>query len=273
MCGLKMTDSRKSEKSSEEWFNRGNDFISLGKVNEALKCFKKAFEIDPSLAEAHLNYAIILFKTSSSRHSEAEEHFKKALELKPEMGLIHKNYALFLFQKGQDRYVEAEKHFKKALESEPTNTELLWAYGYLLSKMEPERYPEAEKYLKKALEINPKDGPSWEVLGWLYLLMERLEDSIDCLMMAYTLSDQLPDKGKDIFSELPSLANKLTIKFQEYISGFGSDKEKCNTCFRLASIYKILGDEEQVIIWCREGKKYCKDFPEMKQKLDIMQKI
>ena len=198
---------------------------------------------------------------------EDEETFVKALEKNPENAMIHHDYGLFLTITS-NRYGEAEKHFKKALEIEPMNAELLWAYGFLLSKMGHERYPEAEEHLKKALKINPKDGPSWEILGWLYLLMEHLDDGVDCLITALNFRKQLPDKGEDILSELPILAEKLTDKFLSYISVFSSYEEKCTACFRLTILYKILGDEEKAVYWYREGDRYCKDFPEIKQKID-----
>lgn len=43
--------------------------------------FRKAIEVDPSLAVAHFNLALALDKLN--KHGEATEHFKKALELAP----------------------------------------------------------------------------------------------------------------------------------------------------------------------------------------------
>lgn len=43
--------------------------------------FRKAVEVDPSLAVAHFNLALALDKLN--KHGEATQHFKKALELAP----------------------------------------------------------------------------------------------------------------------------------------------------------------------------------------------
>lgn len=99
-------------------------------------------------------------------------------------------------------------------------------------------------------------------------MTEHLDDGADCLITAFTFREQLPDKGERILSELPILSEKLTDKFLSYISVFSSDEEKCAACFRLTILYKILRDEPKAIYWYREGDRYCKDFPEIKQKID-----
>lgn len=48
---------------------------------EAGEFFEDALKIDPDLAEAHFNLALVHHK--KNRHKEAAEHFKKAAELAP----------------------------------------------------------------------------------------------------------------------------------------------------------------------------------------------
>jgi Flp pilus assembly protein TadD len=49
---------------------------------ESEKYFRKALEVNASLAEAHYNLALALDKLGN--HGDATEHFKKALELAPD---------------------------------------------------------------------------------------------------------------------------------------------------------------------------------------------
>lgn len=48
---------------------------------ESGEFFENALKIDPNLAEAHFNLALVLHKTN--KHGEAAKHFKKAAKLAP----------------------------------------------------------------------------------------------------------------------------------------------------------------------------------------------
>jgi Flp pilus assembly protein TadD len=61
------------------WFNKGIALAELDKLDEALKCFEKAIEIDPKDARAWSNKGIAL--DSLGKADEALKSFNKAKKL------------------------------------------------------------------------------------------------------------------------------------------------------------------------------------------------
>ena len=61
--------------------NEGITHFSSKHWTESAEFFEDALKIDPKLAEAHFNLALVHHQ--KNRHKEATEHFKKAAELAP----------------------------------------------------------------------------------------------------------------------------------------------------------------------------------------------
>ena len=59
---------------------------------ESGEFFEDALKVDPNLAEAHFNLALVHHK--KNRHKEAAEHFKKAAELAPDNSRIQNSEIL-----------------------------------------------------------------------------------------------------------------------------------------------------------------------------------
>lgn len=71
------------------WYHRGNVFSKLGQPGQALRCYRKAIEIDQKFAEAYNDEAAEL--SMSGRYQEASEALEKALKIKPELVTAHEN--------------------------------------------------------------------------------------------------------------------------------------------------------------------------------------
>ena len=120
------------------YYNEGVKHWASGRSDEAIKSFKKAIEIDPQLAMAH----IFLAHRYSARllPSQAREHIEKALSLAEHLT-------------DRDRYfVEAE------------------AFQYGLLKDQEGKSGGAEESYKKILELYPEDWLANYNLGEMYLL-------------------------------------------------------------------------------------------------------
>jgi superkiller protein 3 len=89
-------------------------------VDEAIACHQKALELDPNLAQAHVNLG-------SALHDKGQEEpalacYKKALELDPKHAMAHANLADLLTNAADPRLcdpVRALAHARKATELEP----------------------------------------------------------------------------------------------------------------------------------------------------------
>jgi Flp pilus assembly protein TadD len=92
--------------------------------SEAEKEFRRAIELNPNYATAHLWLAVELARLG--RHGEGLAEIRKAQQLDPLSTVINGNIVGFLL--AADRYDDAIKEGEKAIRLEPDN---IWAHNYL----------------------------------------------------------------------------------------------------------------------------------------------
>src|SRR5262252_8384221 len=79
---------------SDEHNSRGIELADRGWLDEAIKEFKKAIELDPESAHAHDNLATVY--SEKKLYTQALEEYLTALKLEPESATAHYNLACFL---------------------------------------------------------------------------------------------------------------------------------------------------------------------------------
>src|SRR6266403_6058455 len=79
---------------SDEHNSRGIELADRGWLDEAIKEFKKAIELDPESAHAHDNLATVY--SEKKLYREALKEYLTALELEPDSATAHYNLACFL---------------------------------------------------------------------------------------------------------------------------------------------------------------------------------
>ena len=75
--------SKNSPGDKYVWYHRGNVSSKLGQTGQALRCYRKAIEIDRRFAEAYNDEAAEL--SMAGRYQEASEALEKALKIKPDL--------------------------------------------------------------------------------------------------------------------------------------------------------------------------------------------
>jgi serine/threonine-protein kinase len=111
---------------------------------------QKAIEIDDSLAEAHAHLGFIIFWYDWDWNA-AENQYKRALELNPNSADAHLFYAHLLSNIG--RHTEALAEAKRAIELDPLNLRTNALEGQFL--IHAGRTDEALTQLQKTLELEP----------------------------------------------------------------------------------------------------------------------
>lgn len=144
-------------------FNRGLDFASRNRHDEAIKEFKIALKYNPESAELHNNLAVSLSAIGSVRR--AIKEFEEAITLNPNDALPHHNIGVELHKKGS--YKKAIERYKMAIELNPK-------YGIAHNNLAGVlsiigKVDEAISESKIAININPKDSLAHHNLGALYL--------------------------------------------------------------------------------------------------------
>jgi len=86
-----MSRDRDRTVRSDEHNSRGIELADRGWLDEAIKEFKKAIELDPESAHAHDNLATVY--SEKKLYREALKEYLTALELEPESATAHYNLA------------------------------------------------------------------------------------------------------------------------------------------------------------------------------------
>jgi tetratricopeptide (TPR) repeat protein len=162
------------ELNAWEWSNKGSSLDSLGRDEEAIRCYDKALELDPRLVFAWSNKGVSL--KSLGRFEEAICCLDKALELDPRFAGAWNNKGISLNSLG--RYDEAICCLDKALEINPRYIKAWINKGISLSGLG--RYEEEICYLDKALELAPRDIKAWYNKGSSLYRLGCYEEAIRC---------------------------------------------------------------------------------------------
>lgn len=109
-------ESRIEEKTeAEEWVDKGNNAYDANDYDEAIKCYKKAADLDPNLVNAHYNLGVIYGKKEMLDNAIAE--YNKVLAINPRYYAAHNNLGAVYMKKG--RLDAAIATLKKALDINP----------------------------------------------------------------------------------------------------------------------------------------------------------
>ena len=116
---------------------------------KAREAAEKALEMDDTLAGAHASLGYVKFKYDWA-WAGAERNFKRAIELDPNYAYAHINYSIYLSEMG--RHDEAIEEAKRGLESDPLSLEINNVLGWVLYLAR--RYDREIEQFQNLLEID-----------------------------------------------------------------------------------------------------------------------
>ncbi|MDY6953184.1 MAG: tetratricopeptide repeat protein [Thermodesulfobacteriota bacterium] len=140
---------RKSPSKARPHNSLGAALARQGKLDEAMRHYSTALEIDPDFAEPHCNLGTAL--AHQGRLDEAISHFLKALEIKPDYAKAHNSLGTATARQG--RLDEAISHFLKALEIKPDYAKAHNNLGSAFARQG--KLDEAISHFTEALKIKP----------------------------------------------------------------------------------------------------------------------
>jgi tetratricopeptide (TPR) repeat protein len=133
----------------------------------------QALEIDDTLAEAHTSLGLVK-EHYEWDWTGAEKEFKRAIELNPNSANAHLWYGDFLSNTG--RLDDGMRETRRAKDLDPLsliiNTKLGWQF-YLSSQ-----YDQAVEQLRKVLEIDQKFAPARRILEGVYSQMGKQKEAV-----------------------------------------------------------------------------------------------
>ena len=132
------------EEGAEAYYNLGNAYFELGRLDESKRAYERALELDSSLAAATYNLARLYIE--------------------------------------QERYIDARKILLDLLQEDPQNTILIETLGWVAFR-QGENETALERY-RASLDLGPGNAPAWYNLGRINSLVDRPEEAIAALQSA-----------------------------------------------------------------------------------------
>ena len=101
-------------RTAEQWFNLGCE-LDAASPEEARHAYHQALELDPAMADAHVNLGRLYHE--ARQPAQAETHYRAAVQQTPDDPVAHFNLAVLLEELG--RTDEAIQAYRCALEANP----------------------------------------------------------------------------------------------------------------------------------------------------------
>ena len=132
-----------------------------------------ALEKDNTLGEAH-GYLAVAWLHNDLDWSEAEKEFKRALELNPSLAMIHHLYAHHLMAMGRTEESMAEVKLATELDPFAWDHSLCSGWHCLFSS----DHDDAIEIALQSVKVNPKDAWARIILGWAYEQKSMIKEAI-----------------------------------------------------------------------------------------------
>jgi len=132
-----------------------------------------ALEKDDALGEAH-GYLAVAWLHNDLDWSGAEKEFKRALELNPSLAMIHHLYAHHLMALGRTEESMAEVKLATELDPFAWDHSLCSGWHCLFSS----DHDDAIEIALQSVKVNPKDAWARVILGWAYEQKSMLKEAI-----------------------------------------------------------------------------------------------
>jgi Tfp pilus assembly protein PilF len=136
LFGMAYGEAEKDKKTTDRateaavWFLKGHEALSSGHYDEAITCYTKAKDSDPSFTNAYFFLGNTYLKKGMT--DSAIYEYKKALALRPQAAAVYAKLGSAYLQKGM--LAEAGYASKKALAIDPNDALAHFTLGNMYSK-------------------------------------------------------------------------------------------------------------------------------------------
>jgi len=214
---------------------------------KVISAARKALELDPELASAHVTLAVIYMR--QWKWAEAEAEYRRALDLNPNDAAAYDGFSDWLLCQG--RMEEGLAWARRARDLDPLGISGE-TIGWTL--LNAHRYDEAIREFRNALAVRPDDVfPLWP-LGWALIYNHQAEEAIRVWEKAAAVSDRSPA----IIGTLV-WAYAQTGRRADALRLLGELKERDRTGYvppaAFVHAYLGLGDNDEAFAWLERAYK------------------
>jgi Flp pilus assembly protein TadD len=160
---------------ARELNRQGIQLQKEGKLKEAVECYRRAIQLNPTVTGAgyHNNLALALKDLGDLSAAEAEARL--ALRFRPKRADYHFNLGIILQR--EKRYTDAETSFRAAVAIDSSDTECHFHLAQVL--LAQEALERSEEEIKLALLLKPDNSEYNELLGDVYLQEKKCGDALN----------------------------------------------------------------------------------------------
>lgn len=176
---------KKKKLTVSDYIRRGNRAYEEGRLQDAMKEYLKAIEMDPENAGAYIGRGNIYGDLGDSE--KALKDYDKAIELDPNYAIAYNNRGILY--KETDQYEKAFKDYDKTIELDPNCVEANYNRGNLYANLG--QYEEALKDYDKAIELDPNYASAYYNRGNVYDNLKKYAEAIEDYTRAIQLSPKL----------------------------------------------------------------------------------
>jgi serine/threonine protein kinase/tetratricopeptide (TPR) repeat protein len=215
---------------------------------DAKEAALKALEMDETLAEAHTALAVVSQRFDWN-WSEAERSFKRAIELNPGYARAHLLYAFFLGDRR--RFDEARAESGRAQELDPVSPMAGATVGWALYFAR--RYDQAIDQFKKTLEADPQFWVAHDYLARVYFQKGMYGEAIEEFQKAKTLSPGTPVIVAELgYTHAVSGKKREAQMALDELKEL-SRRGRYVPMFVFALLYSGLGDKDRAFEWLEKA--------------------
>ncbi len=214
---------------------------------QVVSAARKALELDPNLAEAHVLLADIA--QNEWHWAEAESEYRRALELDPNDSNAYAGLAFWLLCQGRtDEALTWEQHARELDRFGSTSRDMAEILFH------SRRYDDAIRELRGILAINPDDAASLWLLGFTLIIKGQPNEAISVLEKAAKLANRSAGYI-DVLAAAYARAGRRT----DALRIFAELKKRKQQGYVPAASFVIvalgLGESEQAFAWLDEAYK------------------
>ncbi len=235
---------------------------SLCDTDTAERMLKKVIKMNPNIAKAHKDLAVIYL--NKRLFDWADDEFKTAMKLAPNDFEILFEYGNFLYSTSKNN--EAERYYTEALEIEPENVLALTFMA--LNKLILNQLDESKEYIMKALKVNHHHEYIQFCAGRIFYARGEFEEAKRYLIKAV---EQNPDIETQntlalTYYELGEYQNALNI-FNNILSKY---PENVSILMSIAKCYEALKENDKALEYL---DKLVEIFPEDEDAHEMIRKL